>query len=201
MSGTLKINVVGDDFVGKTSLVLQFIDGVFTERVHPYNFDFKRKELDLGDQIVGLNVFDVPPATAFRRIPKWFFDNTAGIIIMYDVTNQQSFENIKFWLQEIEKVRGEPIKIIVGNKCDLVTERKVDFKKAKAWTNNLGIPIFDISAKNNIGIMEIFMYLASQGIKNNLQYPIVEEEKESMPSRVLSSVARRVAHRIMYIKQ
>ena len=83
-----------------------------------------------------------------------------GVIVVFDVTNQTSFNNLKHWIQEISYYCDNVNTMIIGNKCDLVEQRVVDYDSAKAVAGD--IPYFEMSAKNSINVEQIFLRFVAQ---------------------------------------
>lgn len=99
----------------------------------------------------------------FRTITSSYYRGAHGIIIVYDVTDQVSFNNVKNWLQEIDRYATENVnKLLVGNKCDLKSRRTVDFQVAKDFADSLGIPYIETSAKDSTNVERIFHTMASE---------------------------------------
>lgn len=91
--------------------------------------------------------------------------------MVYDVTDQESFNNVKQWLQEIDRYACESVnKLLVGNKCDLTTKKVVDYTTAKEYADQLGIPFLETSAKNATNVEQAFMTMAAE-IKNRVGPP------------------------------
>ena len=109
------------------------------------------------------NYRDTAGQDRFRSITSTYYRGAHGIIIVYDVTEAESFNNIKVWLQEIDKCASPTVsKLLVGNKCDLVQRRQVDYETAKAYADKLGIPFLETSAKSATNVDKAFLTLASQ---------------------------------------
>ncbi|VFQ63728.1 unnamed protein product [Cuscuta campestris] len=82
--------------------------------------------------------------------------------VVYDVTDQESFDNVKQWLNEIDRYASENVnKLLVGNKCDLTSQKVVDYDTAKAFADGLGIPFMETSAKNATNVEQAFMAMAA----------------------------------------
>ena len=97
-----------------------------------------------------------------------YYKGKNGILVVYDITNRQSFDDINFWLNEIkEKANKNTIILLVGNKCDLEDERKVSFQEGKDFADNNGIKFIETSAKTNQNVDEAFEILIDEVIKNN----------------------------------
>ena len=97
-----------------------------------------------------------------------YYKGKNGILVVYDITNRQSFDDINFWLNEIEKIANKnTVLLLVGNKCDLEDERKVSFQEGKDFADNNGIKFIETSAKTNQNVDEAFEILIDEVIKNN----------------------------------
>jgi len=109
-------------------------------------------------KIIKLQIWDTAGQERFRTITSAYYRGADGIIIVYDVTDSQSFANIKMWLGEIDKyTTSNTQKMIVGNKCDLQHKRQVTHETAKSYADSLNIPLIETSAKlGNQSIHEIF---------------------------------------------
>lgn len=113
--------------------------------------------------------WDTAGQERFRTITSSYYRGAHGIIVVYDVTDQESFENVRNWLQEIERYANENVnKLLVGNKCDLTSKKVVDYTTAKELADQLGIPFLETSAKNSTNVEQAFMTMAAE-IKNRMQ--------------------------------
>ncbi|RCV15608.1 hypothetical protein SETIT_3G070400v2 [Setaria italica] len=107
--------------------------------------------------------WDTAGQERFRTITSSYYRGAHGIIIVYDVTDMESFNNIKQWLSEIDRYASDNLcKLLVGNKCDLVDSKVVDTEKAKAFADSLGIPFIETSAKESINVEEAFLTMSSE---------------------------------------
>ncbi|KAK8690597.1 hypothetical protein V6N13_074129 [Hibiscus sabdariffa] len=126
--------------------------------------------------------WDTAGQERFRTITSSYYRGAHGIIIVYDVTDQASFQNVKQWLNEIDRyASGSVNKLLVGNKCDLIDKKEVPYETAKAFADELGIPFMETSAKNATNVEQAFMAMAgdiknrmaSQPASNNARPPMV----------------------------
>ncbi|VDO39918.1 unnamed protein product, partial [Onchocerca flexuosa] len=132
-----KLLLIGDSGVGKSCLLLRFADDTYTESyISTIGVDFKIRTIDLDGKTIKLQIIDLQWDTAgqerFRTITSSYYRGAHGIIVVYDITDQESFNNVKQWLQEIDRYACENVnKLLVGNKCDLTTRRAVEQSAAK----------------------------------------------------------------------
>jgi len=159
-----KLLLIGDSGVGKSSLLLRFSDNTFSDSfIATIGVDFKIKTMDINGAQVKLQIWDTAGQERFRTITSSYYRGAHGIIVVYDVTNYDSFSNVRKWLQEINRYASENVqKILVGNKCDLVTERKVSFEEAKELADELGVMFLETSAKNSTNVNVAFEQMAKR---------------------------------------
>lgn len=170
-----KILIIGDSNVGKSSLLIRFVEDKFTESyISTIGVDFKINTIELDDKMIKLQIWDTAGQERFRTITSSYYRGAHGIIIMYDITNYDSFENIKQWLFEINKYSREEVnKILVGNKCDLKNRRVISKQMGKEYAEELGIEFIETSAKSSQNVDDAFFNMARQ-IKNRMKHnPIV----------------------------
>jgi len=115
-----------------------------------------------------VQIWDTAGQERFRTITSSYYRGAHGIIIVYDVTDQVSWFNVKQWLQEIARYACENVnRLLVGNKADLTAKRAVDYNTAKELADTLGIPFIETSAKNSANVDKAFITMASE-IKNRM---------------------------------
>jgi len=167
-----KLLLIGDSGVGKSCLLLRFADDTYTESyISTIGVDFKIRTIELDGKTIKLQIWDTAGQERFRTITSSYYRGAHGIIVVYDVTDQESFNNVKQWLQEIDRYACETVnKLLVGNKCDLTTKKVVDYTTAKEYADTLGIPFLETSAKNATNVETAFMTMAAE-IKNRVGPP------------------------------
>ena len=139
----LKILIIGDSNVGKTSILLQYTSNFFQEtHIATIGVEFKLKEIMLDNIEYKLNIWDTAGQERFKAITKSFFKAADGIVFVYDVTNKPSFENIKNWIKDAESKANDFKIIIVGNKIDLNDSREVSFEEGKNFAKKKKIVLF-----------------------------------------------------------
>ncbi|KAL5284741.1 RAB1A family protein [Megaselia abdita] len=167
-----KLLLIGDSGVGKSCLLLRFADDTYTESyISTIGVDFKIRTIELDAKTIKLQIWDTAGQERFRTITSSYYRGAHGIIVVYDCTDQESFNNVKQWLEEIERYACENVnKLLVGNKCDLTTKKVVEHTVASEYANQLGIPFLETSAKNATNVEQAFMTMAAE-IKNRVGPP------------------------------
>jgi len=160
----IKLLLIGDSGVGKSCLLLRFADDTYTESyISTIGVDFKIRTIEIGGKSIKLQIWDTAGQERFRTITSSYYRGAHGIIVVYDVTDQASFSNVKQWLQEIDRYACENVnKLLVGNKCDLTTKKVVDYNTAKEFADGLGIPFLETSAKNSTNVEDAFITMATE---------------------------------------
>ena len=180
----LKILIIGDSNVGKTSILLQYTSNFFQEtHIATIGVEFKLKEIMLDNIEYKLNIWDTAGQERFKAITKSFFKAADGIVFVYDVTNKPSFENIKNWIKDAESKANDFKIIIVGNKIDLNDSREVSFEEGKNLAKKKNCPFFESSAKDKINIDEIFITLLEEILK--AQKNVKEEKKNEGENKII----------------
>merc|ERR1712195_326390 len=155
-----KLVLIGDSGVGKSCLLLRFADDTYTES-HICT-------IQLDGKTIKLQIWDTAGQERFRTITSSYYRGAHGIIVVYDVTDQESFNNVKQWLNEIERYASQDVqKLLVGNKCDLVNKKAVTYEVAKAFAEKLEIPFLETSAKAATNVEKAFLTMAAE-IKNTI---------------------------------
>jgi len=168
-----KLLLIGDSGVGKSCLLLRFADDTYTESyISTIGVDFKIRTIELEGKTIKLQIWDTAGQERFRTITSSYYRGAHGIIVVYDVTDQDSFNNVKQWLQEIERYASDTVcKLLVGNKSDLTTKKVVDWTTAKEYADTLAIPFLETSAKNATNVEQAFLTMAAE-IKNRVGPPV-----------------------------
>ena len=161
--------MMGVSGVGKSSLLMRFADDSYTESfISTIGVDFKIRTVLLDDKIIKLQIWDTAGQERFRTITSSYYRGAHGIVVVYDVTDQESFKNVKQWLNEIDRyAEDHVIRLLVGNKNDLESKRVVDYATAKAFADENGVPFIETSAKQCINVEQAFLTMAA-GIKDKV---------------------------------
>jgi Ras-related protein Rab-1A len=150
----LKLLLIGNSGVGKSCLLMRYADNSFTENFfNTIGVDFKIRTIELDGKVLKLQVWDTAGQERFRTITSSYYRGAHGIIIVYDVTDSESYESVRHWLKEIERYASENVnRLIVGNKCDLEERRAVSTEDGQRLANELKIPFLETSAKNSTNV-------------------------------------------------
>lgn len=164
-----KLLLIGDSGVGKSCLLLRFADDSYVESyISTIGVDFKIRTVEQDGKTIKLQIWDTAGQERFRTITSSYYRGAHGIIVVYDVTDEDSFNNVKQWLKEIEHYANENVnKLLVGNKCDLTANKVVSYETAKAFADEIGIPFLETSAKDSTNVEQAFMTMTGE-IKNRM---------------------------------
>lgn len=159
-----KLLLIGDSGVGKSCLLLRFADDTYTQSyISTIGVDFKIRTIELEGKTVKLQIWDTAGQERFRTITSSYYRGAHGIIIVYDVTDKESFKNVKHWIQEIDKYAADGVKkLLVGNKCDLQSKKVVSYDEAKELADSLQMPFMETSAKNSHNVEQAFQMMADE---------------------------------------
>ena len=168
-SSELKVLLIGESDVGKSNILLRFTQNVFSADFIPtMGTDFLSKEIQIPDKedTVRLNIWDTAGQERFRTITSSHYRCTDCVLVVFDITNRQSFERVSLWLHEVNRFTGENLQVaIVGNKIDLEESREVTKQEAQDFAAEYGVAYHECSAKENIDISCIFTSLATKAMK------------------------------------
>ncbi|XP_065841777.1 ras-related protein Rab-27B-like [Oscarella lobularis] len=167
----IKLLVLGDSGVGKTSFLVRFVDDQFSNRyLSTVGIDFKEKRVTKNRKKLRLQLWDTAGQERFRSLATAFFRNAMGFVVMFDVTNEQSFLNTRSWLQQLRThaYTEDPVTILVGNKTDLDHIRKVQKSDAERFADKLGLKYMETSAQSGANVREAFEILLD-GVLERMQ--------------------------------
>ena len=176
-----KLVLIGDSGVGKSCLLLRFADDSFTDSyISTIGVDFRFRTVNIDMKTVKLQIWDTAGQERFRTITSAYYRGAHGIIMVYDVTNHESFEHVDEWLSEVNRHASDStLKLLVGNKADLSDDKKVSSQEAEKFAQTLGISFLETSAKNATNVEAAFLTMAKQliqakeliGVKQNNPNP------------------------------
>jgi Ras-related protein Rab-8A len=158
----IKLLLIGDSGVGKSCLLCRYSDDVFNSNfITTIGIDFKIRTIELDGAKIKLQIWDTAGQERFRTITQAYYRGAMGILLVYDVTDDKSFNNIRTWMRNIEQHANEQVvKILLGNKCDMTEKKMVTYDQGDALAKEYGIQFFETSAKTNVKVEEAFTAIA-----------------------------------------
>mmetsp|Transcript_24128 Transcript_24128/g.42833 ORF Transcript_24128/g.42833 Transcript_24128/m.42833 type:complete len:202 (-) Transcript_24128:3096-3701(-) len=162
MEREVKVVILGEGRVGKTSLLLKFVRDHFDDREEStVNANFLQKSVDVDGTSISLNIWDTAGQERFRAIAPIYYQQAKGAVVVYDITEQSSFDRVMQWVNELRKFAEPDINILIaGNKEDLKSRRKVNAQDAIEYCRSVNCKHFETSAKTGKGVAELFSNLA-----------------------------------------
>ncbi|XP_054250691.1 ras-related protein Rab-10-like [Indicator indicator] len=166
----VKIVMAGESCVGKTSIVRRYTEPNWPPAGAPTSsylatigIDFKVKAITFNDTRVKLQIWDTAGQERFHTLSTSYFRGAQGFVLVYDITNLDSFRSITTWMKDIYEKAGDEVDVILlGNKCDKESERVVPKQKGEKLAWEHGIPFFETSAKDNVNIEDAFSVLTEE---------------------------------------
>ena len=183
----LKILILGDSSVGKTSILLKYVDGYFpTIYVATIGVEYKIKQLNIKGLNINLQIWDTAGQERFRGITQNFMKGADGIMYVYDITQKPTFDNLRTWIRQSEESTEGFKKIIIGNKSDLEADREVSKEYLKKFCDDKNLTGLEVSAKLGIKISDAFEYLAKLILGDKSKEEIIKSYTEAGRERGLS---------------
>ena len=171
----LKILIIGDTNVGKTSLFLKYCDNDFPEgHLATIGVEYKIKIIKKNGLFVQLQIWDTAGQERFKSITKSFFQGANGILFVYDVTSRKSFLNVKEWIKDVENKNNDFKKILVCNKIDLKDKNQIVNKEDEIFARNKNIFRIETSAKDGTNVDEAFTKLVDLIFENKSNDTMLE---------------------------
>merc|ERR1711981_545781 len=168
-----KLVLLGDSAVGKSSLVLRFVRGQFFEyQESTIGAAFLTQNVSLNDSTVKFEIWDTAGQERYHSLAPMYYRGAAAAVVVYDITNSDSFARAKSWVKELQR-QGSPNIVIAlaGNKCDLATKRKVEASEATEYAKDNGLFFMETSAKTALNVEELFKAIAKKLPKDPYREP------------------------------
>ena len=179
----IKILIIGDSGVGKTNFIFQFTEGKFSSlHVTTVGFDFKTKivKLPKSKKSVQLQIYDTAGQERYMALNKSLFQKVQGIIIMYDITNRTSYENLSIWFNAVNETISNKTIILVGNKLDLANEKRIiTEEEGQKIANDNQILFFEASSCTGENVDNIFKLMGEKIYKR-----LMDEKSESSNTKI-----------------
>ncbi|XP_072020367.1 ras-related protein Rab-8A-like [Amphiura filiformis] len=153
----VKLLILGDASVGKTSILVRFTNQYFDDNyLMTIGIDFKIRTIELDGKKIKLQIWDTAGQERFRTITNAYYRGAMGIMLVYDITNQKSFDNIRNWIRNIEEHASADVeKMVLGNKCDMEDRRQVSKERGEQLAIEYGIKFMETSAKASINVEDV----------------------------------------------
>merc|ERR1712005_50887 len=168
-----KLVLLGDSAVGKSSLVLRFVRGQFFEyQESTIGAAFLTQTVALNDYTVKFEIWDTAGQERYHSLAPMYYRGAAAAIVVYDITNAESFNRAKSWVKELQR-QGSPNIVIAlaGNKCDLASKRKVEAAEATEYAKDNGLYFLETSAKTALNVEDLFKAIAKKLPKDPYKEP------------------------------
>lgn len=191
-----KYIIIGDSGVGKSCILLQFEKNTFDQnKENTVGVEFGNKIIEVDGRKTKLQIWDTAGQEQFKSITRSYYRAVAGALLVFDVTNERSFENVKNWLEEA-RANGNPelVILLVGNKVDMTEKRRISREVAEKLANDNGIKYMEASAKERINIDPLFLTVA-QDIKAKVEAGRIDVECEDFGVRRSSQQPKAVKNR------
>ncbi|KAM9013350.1 ras-related protein Rab-26 [Guaruba guarouba] len=169
-----KVMLVGDSGVGKTCLLVRFKDGAFLAGsfISTVGIDFRNKVLTVDGVKVKLQIWDTAGQERFRSVTHAYYRDAHALLLLYDVTNKASFDNIQAWLTEIhEYAQQDVVLMLLGNKVDSTQDRVVKREDGEKLAKEYGVPFMETSAKSGLNVELAFTAIAKELKHRSMKLP------------------------------
>jgi Ras-related protein Rab-8A len=177
-----KLLLIGNSGVGKSCTLLRFTDDSFTPSfITTIGIDFKIRTIEVDDKRIKLQVWDTAGQERFRTITTAYYRGAMGVIIVYDVTDRNSFDQVDSWYQNVEEYARDKVSIVlIGNKCDLTDKRVITTDEGRRLAKRLGVNFFETSAKDKTGVDETFYEITRLITKRLVKEQAPRQKSESI---------------------
>eukprot|EP00731_Ephydatia_muelleri_P017277 Em0010g375a len=164
----IKVVLAGDFDVGKTCLLNQFTERSFSNLYSStIGTDIKIKTLNIDGKLVKLQIWDTAGQERFKTLTRTYYRQAKAAMLVYSVTNEKSFEDVRDWMSDIDEIAGHSVvKVIVGNKADNSNDvRTVSYERGRKLSSQCGCEFIEVSAKTGMNVEQAFVTLARNCIK------------------------------------
>ena len=188
VQNSIKITLIGDSGVGKTCIIRRFtLDEFSAESYATDGINYSKKDIKHGDEMVQLDLWDTAGQEKYRSLGKHFYKDSFIVILVYNITSKESFENLKnVWLEDVTNY-GEKYKVlaVVGNKCDLYEQEAVPEEDARKFAEEHDAIFVNVSARDGTNIFNLFDYCVKKYFDPTFQVDVEEVKKRDENSVII----------------
>ncbi|CAH8504494.1 unnamed protein product [Schistosoma guineensis] len=164
-----KILLIGDSGVGKTCLLVRYVEESFVPTfISTIGIDFKIKTIELEGKKIKLQIWDTAGQERFHTITSSYYRGAMGIMLIYDITSRQTFDNIQTWMNRTFSLASNEVeKLLIANKCDMAHNRVVSYEEGWRKAEEYGIGFLETSAKSSTNVHKAFEDLTRAILHNS----------------------------------
>ena len=187
-----KLIIIGDSSVGKSCLLIRYTENKFYDNhIATIGVDFKIKNIQLENSLIKLQIWDTAGSSRYDALTTSYYRGADGVVLTFDLTNQESFDNLKKWMEKLDRYTREDIpKILIGTKSDLIEARKVKYLDALEFSNNNEIPYVETSSLDNENIDMAFFNLVKKIKKRTDRNKFYNTNVENTKSIILGNTKK-----------
>uniref|UniRef100_A0A6A7GC11 Ras-related protein Rab-21 n=1 Tax=Hirondellea gigas TaxID=1518452 RepID=A0A6A7GC11_9CRUS len=173
MANRFKVVLLGEGRVGKTSILIRYIQNEYSsDRQSTVQASYLEKRLNIDSTSVRLAIWDTAGQERFHALGPIYYRDAHAALLVYDITDRQSFTKVQHWVKELRKIVGENIVLaIAANKCDLEKKSQVDWSDAEEYATSVGAQLFRTSAKSGKGLEQTFLEISKALLQKNASRP------------------------------
>jgi small GTP-binding protein len=177
-----KFIIIGDSGVGRTAMLRRLIENTFTEVSQTtVGVEFESKMLTIGDRKMKLQIWDTAGQERFKSIARAYYRNAVGVILVFDITERQSFDDLDMWLNDVQSLCNPNAVIqLIGNKLDLIAKREISAAEAESFAERHQMNYLEASAKGGDNINQAFVRAATAILKKGLASAPGPDQKPMM---------------------
>ena len=179
---SVKVTLLGNSGVGKSCIIYRFINNDFKEDIMTTRgADYSQKSITIKNQTINLDLWDTAGQENYRSLGRHFYKDSLIVILVYDITNKESFEDLKtIWFNDLKRY-GEKYTVlaVVGNKCDLFEDEKVTEEEGRKFAEEKNAEFMLVSAKAGDGVNNLFTTLVNKYLDPSFQEQIGEDTQKN----------------------